>query len=67
MIKELKTEAELKEAYKNYFGNPSGAVFNNHVNEADKRARLFMSVVCPSFLKEVETMEKKENGIMGLF
>ena len=64
---ELKTEDEITEAYKNLFGSPSGAVFNGHVNDADVRARTFMGVVCPSFLKEVEKIEKDENGIMGLF
>jgi hypothetical protein len=65
--KELKTEDELVAAYKNMFGSPNGAVFNGHSNDADARARTFMRVVCPSFLKEVEKLEKAENGIMGIF
>jgi hypothetical protein len=65
--KELKTEDQLVESYSNMFGSFTGAVFNGHINDADVRARTFMRVVCPAFLKEVEKIEKEENGIMGLF
>lgn len=64
---ELKTEKEITKSFKNLFGSPMGAVFNGHVNKADARARLFMKVVCPPFLEEVEKIEKEEGGIMGLF
>lgn len=63
----MKTKDQIEASYKNMFGSPSGAVFNGHSNDADARTRLFMSVVCPSFLKEVEKIEKEEKGIMGLF
>lgn len=43
------------------------AVFNNHVNNADKRARDLMRRACPDLLKEVETIEREEGGIMGIF
>jgi hypothetical protein len=62
-----KTKEEITAAYKNMFAAPSGPVFNGHVNDADTRARLFMSVVCPELLEKVEKIEKDGNGIMAIF
>lgn len=43
------------------------ALFNNHVNNADRRARDLMRKLMPVWLEEVERVEKKGNGIMYVF
>lgn len=43
------------------------AVFNNHVNNADKRAREIMKKKCPGWLKRVRDREKSGGGIMAIF
>jgi hypothetical protein len=58
---------ELIKKFDDYFGNPSGPVFNQHVNDAEKRTRLLMSVVFPTYLALVDAMAEKHNGIMGIF
>jgi hypothetical protein len=62
-----KKKTKLAKAYANMFGRPGGAVFNGHINHADKRARDLMRVVCPDMLEELEAIEGQENGIMGIF
>lgn len=48
--------------------SPYFAVFNGHVNEADKRARAFLAEnSLTTWLEEIKAMEAKENGIMALF
>lgn len=47
--------------------SPGFAVFNGHVNDADKRARAVMSKRCPVYLARVEAIEREGNGIMHLF
>ena len=43
------------------------SVFNNHVNNADQKARAVMRQLCPAFLEQVEDIEKEGNGIMAIF
>ena len=43
------------------------AVFNGHINDADKRAREVMRAECPQWLDEVEAIEREGNGIMAIF
>lgn len=43
------------------------AVFNGHVNDADKKARAIMQVICPDKLARVEEIEEEGNGIMHIF
>ena len=43
------------------------SVFNNHINDADRRARAAMRQLCPAFLEQVEAIEKEGNGIMAIF
>lgn len=47
--------------------DPLFAVFNGHVNDADKRARAFMAKRCPTYLARVEALEREGGGIMHLF
>lgn len=43
------------------------AVFNNHVNDADNRARAIMRDFMPNWLQELEAVERDGNGIMHIF
>ena len=47
--------------------DPFFSVFNGHVNDADKKARACLSEYFTGSLEEVERIEKKHNGIMGIF
>lgn len=47
--------------------DPGFAVFNGHVNNADRRARDLMRRWFKSSLAEVEAIEEKNNGIMAIF
>jgi hypothetical protein len=47
--------------------DPGFAVFNGHINNADKRARAFMAKRCPTYLARVEALEREGCGIMYLF
>ncbi len=46
---------------------PYFAVFNSHINNADKRVRRIMKEYFPDDLKELKKIEKKGNGIMTIF
>lgn len=64
----MKTQEELETTYRNYFCSPSGAVFNCHVNDAEKRAKQIMGLICPKLLEELEDMIKQgNNGILVIF
>ena len=43
------------------------AVFNGHVNEADRLAREVMRKRCPVWLERVEMIEREGGGIMAIF
>lgn len=43
------------------------AVFNGHVNDADKRSRALMRALMPEWLEAVERIESDGNGIMAIF
>lgn len=43
------------------------AVFNGHKNDADRRARALMKVICPKQLETVEALEGIGGGIMAIF
>lgn len=48
--------------------SPHLSVFNSHSNDADTRARAVMRENgMKAWLKEVEDLEAKENGIMAIF
>jgi len=42
--------------------SPVFAVFNGHINNADKRARSYMARRCPRYLAEVERMINPASG-----
>lgn len=46
---------------------PYFAVFNNHINNADERAREVMKAFYSNDLKELVKIEKKGKGIMIIF
>lgn len=46
---------------------PRWAVFNGHINDADKRARALMAAVAPEWLTRLEKVESETGGIMGIF
>lgn len=43
------------------------AVFNGHINNADRRARDAMARECPGYLARVLKTEKDGGGIMAIF
>ena len=47
--------------------SPAFSVFNNHANDADKKARACLNEYFNGSLEELERIEKKHNGIMGIF
>lgn len=47
--------------------SPSFAVFNNHINDADRKARFLMMKFAPKYLEQLEANEKKSGGVMGIF
>lgn len=46
---------------------PSWAVFNNHINAADAKARALMRAIAPVDLARVEELEQEGGGIMHIF
>jgi hypothetical protein len=42
------------------------ALFNEHANDANVRARKLMTFVCPKWLEEVDKMSDEGGGIMAL-
>ena len=42
------------------------SVFNNHVNDANKKAKAILAVTHPEILEVVNRIEKRGNGIMAL-
>ena len=42
------------------------AVFNNHINDADRKAREALGRMMPEWLKKVEMVERQEGGIMAV-
>ncbi len=44
---------------------PNMAVFNNHVNDADKRAKALLAEFAPKLAEEIEAAENI--GIMSIF
>lgn len=43
------------------------AVFNGHVNDATKKAKLIMAETMPTALEELEKVEEEGGGIMAIF
>ena len=46
---------------------PQFAVFNGHINDADKRARALLKAISPNMLETIEDIEQRHKGIMGIF
>lgn len=46
---------------------PGFAVFNGHVNDADKRARAALKKMSPEWFDRLVEIEKEGNGIMHIF
>lgn len=45
---------------------PSFALFNSHVNDADKKARAILACIAPDKLKRIKKLEKEGKGIMHI-
>ena len=63
----VKTKKAKKTKKKRKKMDPYFAIFNGHVNDADKQARSFLAEHFTGSIEEVERIEKKHNGIMGIF
>ena len=47
--------------------DPYFAVFNNHTNNANERARKALTKMQPEWGERIEELEKEGNGIMYIF